>query len=201
VEVGILCEFKNRTDKNIFQKIRLFFSYCSALRSIQAPGVIFSRPVIAGAFPLEQVRVATADAPDVLVAMRWSARTNAFGAPGLFAGDTNEKGAHGSLSPFDMHNTLVAAGPDFRRGFKDKLPTGNIDLAPTILWILGLQPPQPMDGRILSEAVKGLKAPKGKPEQKTVEAAHDGGSFHWRQYLNTSRVGDTIYFDEGNAVK
>jgi len=164
-------------------------------------GVIFSRAAIAGTFPLEQVRVATANAPDVLVAMRWSARTNAFGAPGLFAADSNKKGSHGSLSPFDMHNTLVAAGPDFRRGFKDKLPSGNIDLAPTILWILGLQPPQKMDGRILSEAVNGLKAPKGKPEQETIEAANDSGSLHWRQYLKTARVGDTIYFDEGNAVQ
>jgi arylsulfatase A-like enzyme len=150
---------------------------------------------------LEQVRVASANAPDVLVSLRWNAKTNAFGAPGMFAGDTNKKGAHGSLSPFDMHNTLAAAGPDFRRGFKDTLPTGNIDLAPTILWILGLQPPQKMDGRILSEAVNGLEAPKSKPEQKTLEAANDSGNLHWRQYLKTSSVGDTIYFDEGNAVK
>ena len=163
--------------------------------------MIFSHVAIEGTFPLEQVRVATTNAPDVLVAMRWNSRTNVFGAPGLFVADTNKKGAHGSLSPFDMHNTLVAAGPDFRRGFKDALPTGNIDLAPTILWVLGIQPPQKMDGRILSEAVKGLKAPKGKSEQKTLEAANESDSLHWRQYLKTSNVGDTIYFDEGNAVK
>jgi len=182
-------------DEAVIRKLVEFF------QASDFGGVIFSRPSIEGTFPLEQVRIATTNAPDVLVAMRWSARTNAFGAPGLFAGDTNKKGAHGSLSPYDMHNTLVAAGPDFRRGFKDKLPTGNIDLAPTILWILGLQPPQAMDGRILSEAVTELKAPKAKPEQKTVEASHDGAGFHWRQYLKTSTVGDTIYFDEGNAVK
>ena len=182
-------------DETVIRKLVEFF------QASDFAGVIFSHLAIEGTFPLEQVRVATTNAPDVLVAMRWNAKTNAFGAPGMFAGDTNKKGAHGSLSPFDMHNTLVAAGPDFRRGFKDALPTGNIDLAPTILWILGLQPPQKMDGRILSEAVKGLKAPKGKPEQKTVEAANASGSLHWRQYLKTSSVGDTIYFDEGNAVK
>ena len=182
-------------DEAIIRKLVDFF------QASDFAGVIFSRVAMDGTFPLEQVRVATTNAPDVLVAMRWSARTNAFGAPGLFAGDTNKKGAHGSLSPFDMHNTLVVAGPDFRRGFKDTLPTGNIDLAPTILWILGLQPPQKMDGRILSEAVSGFKAPKGKPAQKTIEAANANGSQHWRQYLKTSSVGDTIYFDEGNAVK
>jgi len=103
------------------------------------------------------------------------------------------------LSPFDMHNILIAAGPDLRAGFADDLPSGNLDLAPTIAWILGLKPAQKMDGRILSEALIGLKAPKDKPEQKTIEAANDGGSRHWRQYLKNSRVGDTIYFDEGNA--
>lgn len=182
-------------DEAIIRKLVEFF------QASDFAGVIFSRPAIEGTFPLEQVRVATTNAPDVLVAMRWSARTNVFGAPGLFAGDTNKKGAHGSLSPFDMHNTLVAAGPNFRRGFKDTLPTGNIDLAPTILWILGFTPPQAMDGRILSEAVTGLKAPESKPVQQTLEAAHDGQNFHWRQYLKTSTVGDTIYFDEGNAMK
>lgn len=182
-------------DEAIIRKLVEFF------QASDFAGVIFSRLAIEGTFPLEQVRVASANAPDVLVSLRWNAKTNAFGTPGMFAGDTNKKGAHGSLSPFDMHNTLVAAGPDFRRGFKDTLPTGNIDLTPTILWILGLQPPQKMDGRILSEALTGLKAPKGKPEQKTLEAANDSGSLHWRQYLKTSSVGDTIYFDEGNAVK
>ena len=38
-----------------------------------------------------------------------------------------------------MHNTLVAAGPDFRAGVRDPLPSANTDLAPTILWILGFQ--------------------------------------------------------------
>jgi arylsulfatase A-like enzyme len=182
-------------DETVIRKLVEFF------QASDFAGVIFSHLAIEGTFPLEQVRVATTNAPDVLVAMRWNAGTNAFGAPGLFVGSGQQAGAHGSLSPFDMHNTLVAAGPDFRRGFKDTLPTGNIDLAPTILWILGLQPPQKMDGRILSEAVKGLKAPKGKPEQKTVDASNDSGSLHWRQYLKTSSVGGTIYFDEGNAVK
>ncbi len=182
-------------DETIIRKLVEFF------QASDFAGVIFSHVAIEGTFPLEQVRVATANAPDVLVSLRWNAKTNAFGAPGMFAGDTNKKGAHGSLSPFDMHNTLVAAGPDFRCGFKDTLPTGNIDLAPTILWILGFTPPQAMDGRILSEAVTGLKAPESKPVQQTLEAAHDGQNFHWRQYLQTSTVGGTIYFDEGNAMK
>ena len=56
-----------------------------------------------------------------------------------------------------MHNTLVAKGPDFRRGISNELPTSNLDLAPTILWILGLPPLQHQNGRILFEAIKKKK--------------------------------------------
>src|SRR5262249_24925112 len=58
----------------------------------------------------------------------------------------------GSFSPMDMHSTLVAAGPDFRRGFKDPLPTGNIDVAPTIARLLGIELPR-AEGRPLLEAL------------------------------------------------
>jgi arylsulfatase A-like enzyme len=131
--------------------------------------------------------------------MRWSTNRNEFGAPGLLVGDTNKKAAHASLSPFDMHNTLVAVGPDLRRRFSDELPTGNTDLAPTVLWILGIQPPQPMDGRILSEALMAIDAAPPKSEQKTVEASAEASSLHWHQYLKVSTVGNAIYFDEGNG--
>ena len=63
------------------------------------------------------------------------------------------EGTHATLSRFDMHNTLIAAGPDFRRGEIVDLPSGNVDLAPTILRILGITSPQQIDGRILSEAM------------------------------------------------
>jgi arylsulfatase A-like enzyme len=33
-----------------------------------------------------------------------------------------------------MHNTCIAAGPGFRRGATDDLPTGNVDIAPTVLF-------------------------------------------------------------------
>jgi arylsulfatase A-like enzyme len=97
-----------------------------------------------------------------------------------------------------MHNTLIVAGPDFRRGQVDDLPTGNVDLAPTILRILGITAPQ-MDGRTLSEAMINIDMPALKPETKTIEATKDFPSGTWRQSLQTSRVGSTIYLDEGNG--
>jgi arylsulfatase A-like enzyme len=64
----------------------------------------------------------------------------------------NFRGMHGSFSPHDVHNVLIAAGPDFKPGFKDPLPTGNVDVAPTVARILGLALPH-AQGRALLEAM------------------------------------------------
>ncbi len=136
-------------------------------------GVIFADIDVEGAFRLEKVRIGTTNSvPDVLVAMRWSAEKSEFGAPGLIIseGGKKGKGSHGSLSRFDMRNTLVAAGPDFKSGLIDELPTGNIDLAPTILHILGVPPSSlGMDGRVLEEALAGGAPAAAKPVTTTLK--------------------------------
>jgi arylsulfatase A-like enzyme len=97
---------------------------------------------------------------------------------------------------------LIAGGPDFRRGYLDDVPSGNVDLAPTILRILGIKAPQQMDGRVLSEAmvdVDRIQAGR-KTEAKTIEATKDFAAGTWRQSLRITRVGSTIYLDEGNGA-
>jgi arylsulfatase A-like enzyme len=168
-------------------------------------GVIFTKQGLPGTFPFEDAKIDNSHAPDVVMAFRWNDSKNQFGAPGLIDADWQReagKGTHASLSRFDMHNTLIAAGPDFRLGQKDDLPTGNVDLAPTILRILGIKAPQEIDGRVLSEAMvttNGVAAGK-KTERKTIEARKDFAAGKWRQSLQISRVGSTIYLDEGNGA-
>jgi arylsulfatase A-like enzyme len=98
-----------------------------------------------------------------------------------------------------MNNTLVASGPDFKKGMVDELPSGNIDVAPTILHVLGIKPPQPMDGRVLQEALVDGVGSAPKPETRTIEARRDVGFMSWRQYLRFTEFGGAIYFDEGNG--
>jgi hypothetical protein len=159
-------------------------------------GVIFSRWALPGTFDLHTAHIATPGAPDVVVAFRWNGQPNAWGAPGMLesSGVKVGKGTHASLSAFDMHNTLIAQGPDFRVAWEDQTPTGNVDLAPTVMWILGVGH-KPMDGRVLLEAMPGRQL--GRPvSTETLNAANaDTG---WQQYLKISRVGTTEYLDEGN---
>lgn len=168
-------------------------------------GVIFTRKPLQGTFALEQAMIENDHAPDVVMAFRWNDSKNQFGVPGMIDADWQRaagKGTHATLSRFDLHNTLIAAGPDFRRGEPDDLPTGNIDVTPTILQILGIKSPVQMDGRILSEAmVNGDRATSElKPEVKTIEGSNDLPSGRWRQTLKVSRVGSTLYLDEGNGA-
>ncbi|CAN5656129.1 alkaline phosphatase family protein [soil metagenome] len=162
--------------------------------------VVFSQDTQPGTFPLSAVHVDTPDAPDVIAALTWNDQPNASGVKGLMTVDrTADKatgqGMHGSLSPYDMHNTLIANGPDFKSGFVSQVPSGNIDVAPTILNLLNIAPLQKMDGRVLTEAFRQTDTPIISSEITTPEAS----AGHWRQYLKISNVGRTEYFDEGNC--
>jgi predicted AlkP superfamily pyrophosphatase or phosphodiesterase len=165
-------------------------------------GVIFTKQPMEGTFALEQANIQSDRAPDVVMAFRWDPSKNQFGVPGMIDADWQRaagKGTHATLSRFDMHNTFIAAGPDFKRGETDDLPSGNVDLAPTILQILRIKPAQKMDGRILSEVMIGGAATQ-EPETKKIEATKHFPSGTWRQSLQTSRIGSTIYLDEGNGT-
>lgn len=164
-------------------------------------GVILTRAAQAGTFTLAQLHMDTPDAPDVFVSSRWNARPNKFGTPGEVASDIGRNlGTHASLSRFDMHNTLIASGPDFRRGWSDETPSGNFDLAPTILTLLGLPTPTPMDGRALSEAFRDAKT-NPSAQSHALVAERDLGDATWRQTLRLAMVGTTTYFVEGNGER
>jgi len=174
------------------------------LQQTDFAGVFFTREAMPGTFCLDQAKIDCKDAADVVMAFRWNEKKNQFGVPGMIDADWQRgagKGTHATLSRFDMHNTLIAAGPDFSGGKVSDLPSGNVDLAPTVLRILGITAPQQLDGRVLSEAMLNIDSASTelKPETKTVEAMKDFSLGTWRQSLQISRVGSTIYFDEGNG--
>ncbi len=165
--------------------------------------MIFTRESREGTFTLAQAHLDSPEAPDVVVSLRWRPEASTTGAPGLVVSEGRGRkpgqGNHAGLCRFDVHNTLVAAGPDFRAGIVDPLPTGNIDVAPTILWLFGVPSPRPMDGRVLSEAIVGDAPPVTHVDFRRLEAEHRSPDATWRQYLMTSKVNGVLYLDEGNG--
>lgn len=184
------------------------------LQQQEFTGTIFTREPMEGTFALELAKINSSDAPDIAFSMRWRADANVYGAHGLVATDTDEAkarairvlamidiffGTHVTTSRYDLHNTLIAAGPDFRRGLVSLLPSGNVDVAPTVLHILGVTPPQPMDGRVLTEAMTIPGPAVGSPKTTTLNASNRVGNRVWRQYLKRTELNGVVYLDEGNG--
>jgi len=193
---AVLCYVAGHDEKLIEQAV-----HC--LQAQPYAGVIFTRKPVAGTFSVADAHLDSPYTADIIVAMRWKAGLNEFGVPGLiYADGTSEasnKGTHATLCPTEMHNICFAAGPDFARGLRDSLPTGNIDIAPTILWILGVEPKQKMSGRVLTEALTVAGPAIESCQSHRVEAVWQGNGFTWRQYLEISEVNGVAYFDQGNG--
>jgi arylsulfatase A-like enzyme len=129
---------------------------------------------IPGTLPLSIVHLENAEGrnPDIVVGYTFDEHAMIQGMPGIeFQGVYNHisRGMHGSFSPVDVHNTLLASGPDFRENFTDPLPSGNVDVAPTIARILGLTLPQ-AEGRPLLEALRGRDHAETKAYAATARA-------------------------------
>jgi hypothetical protein len=87
---------------------------------------------LAGTLPLDLIRAENSEGrnPDLIVSYAFDTEQTIAGVTGTeYESAFNNRGMHGSFSPFDVHNTLVAIGPHFRKHFTDKLPTGNVDVA------------------------------------------------------------------------
>jgi arylsulfatase A-like enzyme len=75
------------------------------------------------------------------------AATSVFNVPNFY-------GAHGHDATLkSMSATFIAAGPSIRRG-KTVQSVSNIDVAPTIMRILGVPASDMVDGRVLDEILK-----------------------------------------------
>jgi len=180
-----------------------------AVRTLQRQpfvGVLFTREPMPGTFPLAEAMISAPTAPDIVVATRWAqpSPTNAHPVSLIFNDGYDEYdagcGMHVTLCPTDLHNIAVACGPDFCRGFTDLLPSGNVDIAPTLLWLMGLKPPEPLDGRVLSEALVVAGPPVGKVNSARCDARVELPEGLWEQYLKFTELNGVRYLDEGNGA-
>ena len=177
------------------------------LRSRDWAGALFTAPrapgdphgVVEGTFSLELAHLADPErSPDILLTFAWTSRASAFGVAGadlacvsggarLFACD------HGSMSPWNVRNTLIAWGPHFKRSVKTRAPAGNVDIAPTILALLGVDECEGMEGRVLSEALAGGPDPEHAPVDTRTHVAEAGT---YRAALQLSAANGGHYVDK-----
>ena len=130
----------------------------------------------------------------------WNSQPNAAGYDGFVysSGGAPGVGQHGSMSENEMNNTLIARGPSFKLGARVTSPTGNADIAPTVLSLLDLPIPSSMDGRVITEAmVNRHDQTEWKTELRSSRRSVNGTNY--RQTISLSRVGDAVYLDFGKG--
>jgi arylsulfatase A-like enzyme len=176
-------------------------------------GVVFAagrvpgdpRGAVEGTFSLELIHAANAErGPDLLFTFPWSSRANAFGVPGtdlanvsggakLYASD------HGSMSPWNVRNTFLGWGVDWKKRATVRAPAGNVDVTPTILALLGIEADGSsaedgrLDGRVLTEALEG----EADPEQVAVDTrVHTVEAGAYRAAIQVSEVDGRRYVDK-----
>ena len=159
---------------------------------------------VEGSLPARLVGQEGERSPDLTMSFTWDSEPNVAGVPGLAhtAGQPVGQGDHGSLSKHEMRNTLIAGGPSFKSGIHVDSPTGNVDLAPTALRILGLPGGESMDGRVLEEAlVDGPDPDSVESHTETFSTERALGHVRYRQEITVTSVGSTTYVDQGSAER
>jgi arylsulfatase A-like enzyme len=179
----------------------------SFIQSRDWGGVLFSaeraagdpRGLVDGTFSLAVAHMAAAErAPDLLVTFPWTSEPNRFGVAGtdlacvsggarLYASD------HGGVGPWNIRNTLFAWGPHWKQGLTIAAPAGNVDVAPTILALLGLDGADSVDGRPLAEALAGGPDPEQLPVATHTHVVQAGA---YRAALQLSTVAGRRYVDK-----
>lgn len=166
--------------------------WCGALLASERVGDV------PGTLPASVANIDGPRSPDLTMAFKWNSAPNDAGYPGRTVswGGEDGVGTHGGMSKHELRNTLIARGPSFHRSAVVDVPTGNIDVAPTILHLMGLPGGDEMDGRVLYEAIVGSDE-STEVESRTV--THVAELVDYRQEVSVTTVGDTVYLDEGTA--
>ena len=119
--------------------------------------------------------------PDLLFLLNTTSGVDSWGVPGqsLFHGGVKEGGSlHGGLSPVETEAFFTAVGPSFAPHCVGSAPAGIPDVTPTVLSVLGIEAPETMTGRPLSELMADA-SPDLRREMGTDEilsaTSRDGG--------------------------
>jgi arylsulfatase A-like enzyme len=160
---------------------------------------------VAGTFSLEFAHLGGHErSPDIVFTFPWSSQRNRHGVPGadynfVTAGKSGpvsvDTANHGSISPWTVRNTMLAWGPDFKRGATLRTPTSNVDVTPTLLYLLGhADVVATLQGRPMLEALAGG------PDEEQVVMETDSLRVRNGDYeavLQVSDVEGKRYLDKG----
>jgi len=188
---------KNQEDVHLVSELVEWLSgqeWCGTLCASERLGEV------KGTVPLSSIMNEGKRSPDIIMSFHWDSSDNVNGYPGhvFSTGGAKNLGQHGSMSLHEMNNTLICSGPTFLEGEKILSPSGNIDILPTILTILGQDIPHYVEGRILEEGFRETNSEVISVAHK-YDASLTTDQATYFQEITVSFVDDSKYIDEGNS--
>ncbi|RDJ25454.1 nucleotide pyrophosphatase [Bosea caraganae] len=149
---------------------------------------------VEGSFALPLVDLGHRRQPDMVYVLRSGNEADAYGNPGLgliTKGDVPVGGGmHGGLNRYELNTVLMVQGEGFEAGRTESGPSGIIDIAPTVLGLLGLAPAASMVGHSLASA-NGLEL-----RPRSFEAGAGG----FRQMLDIVDRGGARFVVQGGRA-
>ena len=208
---AVLLYVKGRDPERIGQIVKFF-------QSQSWSGVVFTagsqsdqekvRGSVDGTFSLELIHMSHPErGPDIVLTFPWGSEKNAFGVQG--SNSANSGGAtgplsgnasgHGSMSPWSVRNTFIAWGVDFKRGVTLRVPASNVDLAPTLLALKGINEVKGLDGRVLLEALNGGPDEEQISTETRTFTTETGAGY--RATIQVTNLGSQRYIDKSWRVR
>ena len=178
--------------------------WCSVIFTAARRGGAPHEGAAPGTFALEYAHLGGHErSPDIVFSFLWSSEKNRHGVPGASytlsntrTGPVEGTGAgHGGISPWAVRNTMLAWGPDFRRGTTVRAPTANVDVTPTLMHLVGQGGAAArMDGRVMLEALAAGPDPEQVVATTQALRVQNGG---YRAVLQVSEIAGKRYIDKG----
>jgi hypothetical protein len=164
-------------------------------------GLTFTREGGNGALSMGTINSLNERSPDINYTMRTSDGVNAHGYPGTCYADNADiplgGGIHGGLQRTEINNLLVMGGDRITPETVHDTPTGIVDIMPTMLHGLGLEPPRTAMGRPLAEAFTG-GGPAPAWRERTESAA--AGAYAQEMVVADVEGGNAAYLRGGRRT-
>ncbi|MGZ0189373.1 MAG: alkaline phosphatase family protein [Alphaproteobacteria bacterium] len=167
-------------------------------------GMLFARDPAsaAGALPLSLVRNDHVRTPELMFVLDADEQRSRFGLKGrtLIGADSVPEdetgGVHGGLNASELSNFIALEGAMLTKREGLTAPAGLVDIAPTVLAVLGIKPPDEFEGRVLSECFQN-----GSPVPQTRRIVHEAGVGPFKQRLELLEVGGRVYLNQGGRIR
>lgn len=155
---------------------------------------------IEGAFPMSLVRADHRRSPDIAFTLRsdpFSAAERVEGQAVCLSRLELPEGAgyHGGLGLHEMRSFLCLQGPGVVSRLTSMLPSGAVDVLPTVLHVAGVRSPRSAQGRVLHEAFSDAEIGRTSCQVDRYCVSLGG----YVQYLYTQSYAGVTYVSQGLA--